>query len=113
MEPLTSPVKAPFSSQWRSCPPTLRVVPTQISEARGRYTKGGQTIFSTLPTESGFPALISSSRVRAAAAVVFIFQLPATMGVRGTLSSELHQAAGVGHRQRQRLLSGKDTEGAG
>src|SRR5688572_11464933 len=99
-----SPVKAPFSCQCRFCAPILSVVPTAMASTKGRYGYGGQTIFSTPSISSTPPAFIASIRSRAVGATRFIFQLPATIGIRATSGAKLHQAAGVRHGKRQHVL---------
>src|SRR5689334_8229952 len=73
---------------------------------------GGQTIFSTVVMSSRLPWAMPSASSRAVCALVFIFQLPAMIGVRATLCSELHQTARVSHGERQRLFGRERTEGA-
>jgi hypothetical protein len=78
---LTSPVKAPFSSQNTFCAPTLSDDPASVCCAKAKNGNGGHTTFSTPATPSMLlrRAWHNSAAVRT---VVCIFQLAATIGVR-------------------------------
>src|ERR1700752_123628 len=77
----TSPVNAPFSSQYKFWAP--RPIPEFSSNSynAGIAMKGGHSTFSTLGISRNF-AMIVETRSRASATVLFIFQFPATTGVR-------------------------------
>src|SRR5688500_2508332 len=77
-----SPVNAPKSSQYASCAPSSTFEPAITLLTRSRYTNGGATPTST---PSGAPVATTLANSMAEALVVFIFQLPATKGVRSML----------------------------
>src|SRR5687767_1825211 len=83
-----SPVNAPKSSQYASCAPSSTFDPAITLLTRSRYTNGGATPTST---PSGAPAATALANSMADALVVFIFQLPATKGVRSILVCSLDQ----------------------
>lgn len=76
----TSPVKAPFSSQYRSWAAILIELPSSVFETADSAVKVGATITST----SLVPSTNSRScetRSTASLIVLLSFQLPAIMGV--------------------------------
>src|SRR3990172_8941730 len=77
----TSPVNAPFSSQCRFWAPNPISVPISIAEIGISAINGGQRTHSTDVTSCS-PGTISATNPRASSMVLFIFQLPATNGVR-------------------------------
>src|SRR5688572_7627488 len=77
----TSPVNAPFSSQYKFCAPSPISEFLSNSYTAGMATNGGHNIFSTFEISCNF-SLIVNTRSRASAAVLFIFQFPATTGIR-------------------------------
>src|SRR5215211_5665076 len=81
MSGATSPVNAPFSSQCRFCAPRPIPDPARISAKAGIAMKGGHKTFSTFAISFSFACIVETSP-RASATVLFIFQLPATSGVR-------------------------------
>src|SRR5512138_2212108 len=98
----TSPVNAPFSSQYRFCAPTPIGEPSSSEATAGIARKGGHTTFSTFEIAPS-RALMAETRSRASAAVLFIFQFPATSDVRDILGVPLHDLFSIdsdplGHR---------------
>src|SRR5205809_3833829 len=93
-----SPVDAPYSSQYASCAPSNTLDPAITLLTRSRYTNGG-----AMPTSTpcGAPAAIALARSMAAALVVFIFQLPATNGVRIIILSKTNQFKPPRHEEHQ------------
>src|SRR5688572_30126184 len=76
-----SPVNAPFSSQCMFCAPRPISVPASIADNAGNAMNGGQRIFSTFLMSRNC-VLIFETRSPASATVLFIFQFPATTGIR-------------------------------
>ena len=77
---LSSPVYAPDSFQCMFCAPSLMFVPLMASLTAAKFTAGVQTTTSqTASLTSGARAVTSS---RASLGVLFIFQLPAMIGLR-------------------------------
>jgi len=79
--PETSPVNAPFSSQWESCAATRIGLPARAAATGASAVKTGATITarSSPPTQ---PARSSSASAVASAIVRCIFQFPARIGMR-------------------------------
>jgi len=80
-----SPVYAPAASQCTFCAPSFTFDPAQAAAAAFKSVKGGQTTTSTCAT-SATSFLIPSISAAASDAVLFIFQLPATIFLRIMLS---------------------------
>ena len=83
---LDLPVKAPFSRWYMFWAPNLTELPWSTLLTTSRDMNGGQTTFSTPCTASRGPTSSRASR-RASSTVVFIFQLPATIGTGKGLPS--------------------------
>src|SRR5512138_424920 len=97
-----SPVNAPFSSQCRFCAPRPMPEPSSIPATAGIARNGGQRTFSTFAMAPNF-ALMAETSSRASAAVLFIFQFPATSDIRDILGVPLHDLFSIdsdplGHR---------------
>ena len=79
----TSPVNAPLGSQCAFCPPSAtrlsRITPPTDSSA----VKGGQSTVSA-GVVSWTMRLTSEARATASSRDLFIFQFPATIGLRNT-----------------------------
>ena len=77
-----SPVKAPVSSQWQFCAPSITGDPASTSATAASAVKGGQIPTST-PRGRLSPSRTAWARSRASAGrPACIFQLPMTSGVR-------------------------------
>src|SRR5687767_12876467 len=76
----TSPVHAPSGRSHTSCAPRRTLDPAKACPTASRYTNGGATPTST--PRLGAPAATALASATAEALLVFIFQLPATKGVR-------------------------------
>ena len=81
----TSPVKAPFGSQYTFCAPTAILVLSKSSTVLAglRSTNGGQMTMSSASGHSlSYWFDISCVSTTASPTVLFIFQLPAIIGLR-------------------------------
>ena len=76
----TSPVNAPSASWYMFWAPRATVEPRSVVATAVSEMKGGQTTLST-PSMASRPSIIADASAVASSTVVFIFQLPATMGV--------------------------------
>src|SRR4030067_3744129 len=77
----TSPVYAPAFSQCMFWAPIPMSVPSSKADTASKAVKGGQSTFST-PLIACKPGTISETICLASVTVLYIFQLPATTGVR-------------------------------
>ena len=81
MATLTSPVNAPWSSQWTSCPAPATFVPRQAAATAASAVKGGAMTISAW-LASAASGRNASVKATASAIVLCIFQLAARSGVR-------------------------------
>src|SRR5580704_4802901 len=80
-----SPVKAPSAAQYIFCAPIWMRVPSDPAAAAGRFTNGGQITISAC-VASATSGRNFSKNATVSAGVLYIFQLPAMMGRRMSLS---------------------------
>src|SRR5215475_8406798 len=96
-----SPVWAPIGSAWQSWPPMITPEPCAETANSRIKVAGGHTINSALPLSSAAPDRILANSVREAANP-FIFQLPATSGIKPPAAMENPLTRAVSDRTRQR-----------
>src|SRR5579862_5999350 len=78
----SSPVNAPFASQWTSWAPSLMGLPSRTCRTTSNPRKGGQTRTSGPPALSPSSLRSPAARSRASLRSPFIFQFPAMIGGR-------------------------------
>src|SRR5262245_9737741 len=105
-----SPVWAPAGSAWQSCPPIITDEPRAEAANSRIKVAGGHTINSALLFSSAAPDRILANSARDAANP-FIFQLPATSGIKLSAAIEnppFTRAVSDQTRQRQRTAPSAD-----
>ena len=107
---LISPVKAPFSSQYTSCAPTLSVVPSRFRRQRAGKRRAGRAPSRRSMMQSRSASLMPSGELARLQRWCSSSSCRRRSGFVASLGSELHEAAGVGHRERQRLLGREDAK---